>query len=62
MPHQEAPEDVVVEVEEAQVERVLLIKDLEVQLVYFQALIKLVVVEVLQVVVEHKCLVMPELL
>ena len=62
MPHQEAPEDVVVVVEEAQVERVLLIKDLEVQLVYFQALIKLVEVEVLQVVVEHKCLVMPELL
>ena len=47
MPHQEAPEDVVVEVEEAQVERVLLIKDLEVQLVYFQALINLVVEEVL---------------
>jgi|TARA_R100000081_G_C4708143_1_gene111338 hypothetical protein len=62
MPHQEAPEDVEVEQEEAQVERVLLIKDLEVQLVYFQALIKPVVGEVLQVVVEHKCLVMPELL
>ena len=62
MPHQEAPEDVVVVVEEAQVERVLLIKELEVQLVYFQALIKLVVVEVLEMVVGHKCLVMSELL
>jgi hypothetical protein len=62
MPHQEAPEDVVVEQEETQVERVLLIKVLEVQLVYFQALIKLVVVVVLEVVGEHKCLVMSELL